>query len=53
MLLLGCIIFCWLFIGNYGKIWYLKVIVCLESFMGIELMKIDLRLYVMFFKNKM
>lgn len=50
---LGCIICCWLFTGNHGKTWHLKAIVRLESPMGTEPMKIDLRLHVMSFKNKM
>ena len=50
---LGCIICCWLFTGNHGKTWHLKAIVHEESPMGTEPMKIDLRLHVMSFKNKM
>ena len=49
---LGCIICCWLFTGNHGKTWHLKAIVRLESPMGTEPMKIDLRLHVMSFKTK-
>lgn len=50
---LGCIICCWLFTGNHGKTWHLKAIVRWESPMGAKPMKIDLRLHVMSFKNKM